>query len=361
MAQTDTDTALFDESEMSGGGEATDMGGKALTTPTAEQTETDVGIPNAEETVTTDPNSSVDPEPNENEAAGTAGTAGDNNLDDVANTSNVESDATTTTEAATSADTINEAALQEFADQLSAMDDQTAMALVRGMPDESRQTFCAAVAGTLSDEQLSQCGLSKAGAGNDCEDREPKGSNSRVDDNSDSNSASDDSALQISMAKAKPEQMPGGTYMSLNASATTSNEKAYALELAQLKAEKLLGRARAVHAKNPNVITAEQIEQTEALLQGEKCLSLLKSDAGDLQPILTLVAMGERMVNGDNALLEVKTLNMSLTGAVGGDDKARPVDMTPKNSNGYDDKEANKLADERWGKNASRTTPAMIG
>lgn len=97
----------------------------------------------------------------------------------------------------------------------------------------------------------------------------------------------------------------------------------------------------------------------EAKLQGQKCMSLLEPDHGDLQPITVLVSMGERMVKGDSDsdLLEVKTLNMSLTGVADGG-QPRPVKVPAAPSNGFDEAEASKAAEERW-KSVDKTTPAM--
>jgi hypothetical protein len=171
----------------------------------------------------------------------------------------------------------------------------------------------------------------------------------------------DEVQLQEDMAVARPEHSAGSISMSLTpAKAKPGENHPHSLELAQMKANDLLSRARAVHSKNSAVITAEQLEAIEAKLQGQKCLSLLKSDNGDLQPITVLVAMGERMVKGDGDadLLEVKTLNMSLTGSEGG--QAKPVKVPDQNTNGFNEAEATKLAEERW-KSPDKTTPAMHG
>lgn len=257
---------------------------------------------------------------------------------------------------------IDESAFQELADQLSSLDDESMMALVRGMPDESRQAMCSAVAGTLSDEQLQQCGLAKGENMSETGDGDGDEMGAGAGDGDGDES---DAALQTSMANAKPEQMPGGMNMSLNGAEKitkgATKPHAHSLELAQLKAEKLVSRARAVHEKNPACITADQIEQMEAQLQGAKSLSLLEPDFGDFKAFNILVSMGERMVNSDNDadLLETKTVNMSLTGdetATGGSPRA--VKMTAKgNSNGYDEEEAKKLADAEFGK--SKGTPSF--
>jgi len=244
---------------------------------------------------------------------------------------------------------LDESKLQAFADQLSSFDDPAMAAIVRGMADESRQALCSAVAGTLSDEQLQQCGLSKgvnmAGGTPD----------------------PDEAELQETMAEAKPESMSGGMFMSLNSTnkaKTPEQPHKHSVELARMKGDQLLTRARAVHQKNPAVITVDQLEAIEAQLQGDKCMSLLRDDHGELLPISNLVAMGERMVAGNNDadLLNVKTLNMSLTGSTdnGVAGTAQPA-KTPK-SGGFDEAEAAKAADERWsGGKATLTTPSMTG
>lgn len=242
---------------------------------------------------------------------------------------------------------LDESKLQSFADQLSSFDDAAMAAIVRGMADESRQALCSAVAATLSDEQLQQCGLSK-------------GTNmggTPLDD--------DEAKLQETMAEAQPESMSGGMFMSLNNASKGSKldqPHKHSVELARMKADQLLTRARAVNQKNPAVITNDQLEAIEAQLQGNKCMSLLQADHGELLPISNLVAMGERMVAGNNDadLLNVKTLNMSLTGStdtsVAG--TAQPV-KTPVAS-GFDEAEAAKAAEERWkGGKVDKTTPAM--
>lgn len=233
---------------------------------------------------------------------------------------------------------IDEGAMQAMADQLASLDDNAMGALVRGMPDESRQSLCSAVAGTLSDEQLEQCGLSKsvdmAGAG--APDQDPE--------------------LQSDMDEAQPEQPLGGTFMSLTQPKKKAQPHPHSAELARMKATKLLDRAKAVHAKNPAVITEEQLAGIEANLQGQRCLSLLEPNNGDLAPITLLVAMGERMVQGESNddLLKVNTVNMSLTG----DEDCNTAKPVKKPSHGgFDDDEAKKFAEERWSK--KNQTPAM--
>lgn len=241
-----------------------------------------------------------------------------------------------------STSSLDEPALQAIADQFSSLDDAAMAAVVRGMPDESRQALCSAVAGTLSDEQLEQCGLAKG--------------QSMAGDGMD-----DESQLEDDMANARPENNAGSTFMSLTTppkKAAAAETHPHSLELAQLKADQLLSRARAVHSKNSAVITAEQLEGIEAQLQGQKCLSLLKPDHGTLQPISVLIAMGELMVKGDsNAdLLDVKTLNMSLTGDDDGFG-AKPVKANNSASN-FDEAAAIKAAEDRW-KSPNQTTPSF--
>lgn len=263
--------------------------------------------------------------------------AGNESTDD--STSVAETDESTDTSGNGTTPELDESKLQAIADQLASLDDEAMAAAVRGMPDESRQALCSAVAATLSDEQLGQCGLSK-------------GTAMAMDE--------DEAQLQEDMAVARPEQT-GSTFMSLNNTKKTGEVHPHSLKLAEMMGKELLSRARVVHSKNPAVITAEQIENIEAKLQGQKCMSLLEPDHGDLQPITVLVSMGERMVKGDNDsdLLEVKTLNMSLTGVAEGG-QPRAVKVPAQNSSGFNEAEATQFAAERW-KTLDKTTPAMNG
>lgn len=254
---------------------------------------------------------------------------------------------------------LDEAKLQSIADQLQSLDDPAMAAVVRGMADESRQAFCAAVAGTLSDEQLEQCGLSKSAS---------MSGNGDQDGDQTAGTDPDEAQLQDDMAQAKPGISGGGSFMSLTNAAAAGKTKVqphpHSKELAETKAASWLDRAKAVHSKNSAVITAEQIEGIEAVLQGERCMSLLEKDHGaslgedmNLLPITTLITMGERMVKGEsNAdLLKVKTLNMSLTGD--DDGKTKPVKITTPGN--FDEESAKKEAEERWKK--PNATPVMTG
>jgi hypothetical protein len=264
------------------------------------------------------------------------------------------------------------------------------------MPDESREALCSIVAGTLSDQQLAKCGLSGAanmstsgssdngsgdlgdedqspgGAGNpdapghekDTQGMKGNASSKNAagaswgggtisDDPANSGQHADAAALQAAMDKAKPEVTPGGMNMSQAGAATGSKSKPHphSLELAELKAEHWLGRARAVHAKNPNAITANMLEGYEAAFQGAKSLSLLKPDFGDLAAIPLQITTAERMVNGEDnsTLTENRTggaRNMSLAGA--GASKAQAVPMPKANANGFNEEEAKKVAEDRW-------------